>query len=391
MIIPKSLEYNPLAMGIHPNDVETIRWSDFIIDNPVCRQSQSDTCIIGVLKGEGIGPEVTAEALKVLSAIEEVAHRRFEVYSGGEIGLEAEIKYGASLPDQTSEFCRDMFSKGGAILAGPGGGRFVYNLRKRFDLFCKINPLKPIIELNGASRVKPEYIRGADIIIVRDNIAGSYQGKQSLEEGEQKIARCSFEYEEKNVRRIVEVAARIAASRSGRMMVVLKDGGLPSFSQLWRECATEIARRHAVDCSYANIDYAAYLLIQQARDLDVIVTSNLFGDVLSDLGGVLLGSRGMCYSGNFAADSSAVYQTNHGAAYDLAGKDAANPIAQILSLAMLLSESFSLARESSLIHKAVKAVLRDDWRTFDINEQSRRVVGTRQMGDLIAAAVIKMA
>jgi hypothetical protein len=121
LIIPKSLEYNPLAMGIHPSDVETIRCSDFIIDNPVCRQSQSDTCIIGVLKGEGIGPEVAAEALKVRSAIEEATDRRFEVYSGGEMGLEAELKYGASLPDQTSEFCRDMFSKVGPSLQGRAG------------------------------------------------------------------------------------------------------------------------------------------------------------------------------------------------------------------------------------------------------------------------------
>lgn len=363
----------------------TFEWADLIFE----RHIRPASCILGVLKGEGIGPEVMSEALKVLSAVREVSTCKIEISVGGPIGLEAESQCGKPLPDETRKYCADIFSRGGAILAGPGGGRFVYDLRRNFDLFCKINPLKPINEVSGAARIKQERLSNTDIVIVRDNSSGVYQGTESVELDGEKRVKGLYEHREVDVRRIITVAARVAARRSGKMMVVLKDGGLPQFSNLWRECADKIAEQYRVECSFANVDFAAYLLIQQAQELDVIVTSNLFGDILADLGGVLLGSRGMCYSGNFSASSAAVYQTNHGAAYDLAGKDIANPIGQILSLAMLLRESFGLVRESDIVASAIRNVLREGWRTSDISETGCRLAGTREMGDLISDAVVR--
>ena len=165
-----------------------------------------------------------------------------------------------------------------------------------------------------------------------------------------------------------------------------KDGGVPAISEIWRDCAVAAARAAGVECSFANVDLAAYLLIQHAHNLDVIVAPNLFGDVLADLGAVLLGSRGVSYSGNFSSRGAAVYQTNHGAALDLAGTDRANPMGQIFSLAMLLHESFGLTREAALIENAVSQVWREGWRTQDIAAPRHRVVGCEKMGDLVADA-----
>jgi 3-isopropylmalate dehydrogenase len=143
--------------------------------------------------------------------------------------------------------------------------------------------------------------------------------------------------------------------------------------------------------TFANVDLAAYRLLQHPRELDVVVAPNLFGDVLADLGGVLLGSRGLSFSGNFAAGGASVYQTNHGAAHDLAGKDRANPVGQVLSLAMLLRESFGLAAEAALVERAVAEVYRLGFRTDDVAEAGCRAIGTREMAERIAAAVLDLA
>jgi 3-isopropylmalate dehydrogenase len=170
-------------------------------------------------------------------------------------------------------------------------------------------------------------------------------------------------------------------------MVVLKDGGLPALSDLWRDCTREVADGLGIAYRFANIDLAAYLLVQHAPELDVVVASNLFGDVLADVGAVLLGSRGLSFSGNFAGDGAAVYQTNHGAAADLAGTDRANPVGQVYSLAMLLRESFGLDEAATLIEAAIVDVWRRGWRTADLAEPGGRVVGTREMVARIADAV----
>jgi 3-isopropylmalate dehydrogenase len=169
--------------------------------------------------------------------------------------------------------------------------------------------------------------------------------------------------------------------------VVVKDGGIPGITALWRDVASAACREHGIALTPVNIDLAAYQLIQEPERFDVIVAPNLFGDILADLGGVLVGSRGLTYSGNFDACGRAVYQTNHGAAFDLAGRDVANPIGQTLSLAMLLRESFGLSDEARMIEAAISEAWRQGWRTADMAGAGCRAVGTREMGEIIARHV----
>lgn len=296
---------------------------------------------------------------------------------------------GTCLTDNMVRFLQQTFADEGAVLAGPRSGRFVYEVRKRFDLFCKLSPLKPCPQLAAAGRLKAEYMREVDILVVRENTSGVYQGHwrtvHTTDDGRR--AEHTFCYTEEEVRRIVRVAAHLAADRRGGLMVVIKDGGMPELSNLWRDCAREAAAEAGVRCRFANVDLAAYLLIQHARELDVVVAPNLFGDVLADVGSVLLGSRGLSYSGNFAADGAAIYQTNHGAALDLAATDRANPVGQIYSLAMLLRESFGLTDAATMMEAAVAQIWRQGWRTEDVAEPGCRLVGTEEMGMRIAEAV----
>ena len=330
--------------------------------------------------------------MQVLSALESIGKNKFKVECGGLIGTEAESECGKPLSDEVLEFCRTVFSKKGAILSGPGGGRFVYDLRREFDLFCKISPLKLSPELTRAVHIKSSYLEIVDVLLVRENASGIYQGSWDAmsTRSEGRRAEQSFFYTETQVRRILEVAARIASCRRGEMAVVLKDAGIPTISKLWKECAIEIASGYGLKYSFPNVDYAAYCLVQNPQDFDVIVASNLFGDVLADLGGVLLGSRGITYSGNFSGNGAAVYQTNHGSCHDLASQNKANPVGQIFSLVMLLRESFGLSKDAALIEDAVAETWRQGWRTADLAEKGARIVGTREMGNLVADTLIRI-
>jgi len=345
--------------------------------------------LLGVLDGEGIGPEVMGAALNVLAALETTGRARFDVAKGGAIGKQADPEQG-KLTEESEAFFQDVFSRGGVVLTGPGEGRFVYDLRRRFDLFCKIVPLRAYDEAH--TRLRQEFVKGVDIILIRDNSSGIYQGNWTIEDSAHEGRRAvhSFAYSERQVLRIVEPAARIAARRRGKLLVIVKDGGLPALSEIWRDCASSVTRMLGVECAFANIDLAAYWLIQHAQNLDVIVAPNLFGDILADLGAVLLGSRGVSFSGNFSPSGEAVYQTNHGAALDLIGTDRANPIGQIFSLAMLLRESFGLADEADLIESAVLDVWQSGWRTPDMAGPGHRVVGCREMADLVSEGVIRL-
>ncbi|HET6465607.1 MAG TPA: isocitrate/isopropylmalate family dehydrogenase [Nitrospiria bacterium] len=367
----------------------TGRLSDFVFDPSVRKPTPDDPHLLGVLEGEGSGPEIIRATLQVLSALESSIPRKFDIRFGGEIGIPSELRHGKALCDDVINFCRDIFRQGGAVLAGPGGGRFVYDLRKQFDLFCKFSPLKVYDELSNAGRMKPEFTRHADLLLVRENVSGIYQGqwKELSLSDDGKKAEQSFHYTEKDVRRILRVAAGIAQHRRGEMTVTVKDAGIPIISQLWRDCTIEIASEAGVKYSFVNIDYAVYQLLQHAQDLDLIVSPNLFGDILADVGGILVGSRGITYSGNFSSTGAAVYQTNHGAAHDLKNTNTANPVGQIFSLAMLLRESFGLAQEARVIEDAVSAVWREGWRTADLTESGCRVAGTREIGERIAEKV----
>ena len=193
------------------------------------------------------------------------------------------------------------------------------------------------------------------------------------------------------IRRILTVAGAIAQERRGEMTVVVKPGGIPTVSRLWSDCARDVARELSLRTREIEMDYAVYHLIQDPQMLDVVVTPNMFGDILSDAGGVLLGSRGLCHGASYSPTGAAVYQTNHGAAHDLAGTDRANPVGQIFALAMLLHESFGLVHEARLIEAAVADVWRNGYRTADVAEAGSRIVGTREMACRIADAAVHRA
>jgi 3-isopropylmalate dehydrogenase len=368
-------------------------WSDRIFVRPEAPRPVGTPFTIGVVEGEGIGPEVIRASLAVLAALESSAPWRFQTRTSKEpIGSEAEARSGTALSEAVVGFCQEIFSDRGAVLAGPGGGRFVYELRRHFDLFCKLSPLKPSSELSAVNRLKPEHTRDVDVLVVRENVSGVYQslGRDvRTADGGRRVEHASC-YTDAEVRRILQVAVLLASDRRGEMTVVVKDGGMPALSSLWRDCTRDAAAGTGVTYRFANVDLAAYLLVQHARGIDVLVAPNLFGDVLADVGAVLLGSRGLSYSGNFSGDGAAVYQTNHGGALDLAGTDRANPVGQIYSLAMLLRESFGLAEAASVIEAAVAEVWRQGWRTEDVAEPGCRLVGTRDMAARIAEAAARL-
>ncbi len=363
------------------------RWSA-AIDG---RHPLSAPVTVGVLPGEGVGPEVVRAATGVLSAAAsgcgfEIAMR--QAPPAAKAGPET-----SGLTEADAELCRATFAEGGAVLAGAHGGRWVYEVRRQFDLFCKISPLRPAPSLTPVDApVSPSRLGDVDLLVVREQSAGLYQGRwsESATRRDGRVAEHSFVYTEREVRRIVDVAAKLARWRRGHLAVVVKEAGVPSISRLWRDCATDIAGLD-LTLEVLDVDYAVYRMLRAPRALDVIVAPNLFGDLLSDAGGVLLGSRGITYGASFDSARGAIYQTNHGAAHDLAGSDRANPAGQILAAAMMLRESFGLATEAELIERALADAWRDGWRTEDIAEHGCRVIGTREMGDRVVDRVLALA
>ncbi len=371
-----------------------VRLASFLSGNnsPVPFAAPAPRWLIGVLEGAGVGPQIIDATLLVLRSVEQAQGLKFEVRFGGLIGEDAVREHGQWLTEDTVDFCAGIFRRGGAILNGPGGGRYVYDLRRRFDLFCKFVPVQPRPELARAGRIAPQFLQDVDILIVRDNTGGVYQGQwgnRATEKG--RVAEHSFSYNEGEVRRLVEVAARAAARRRGDLRVIVKDGGVPTITALWRDVSAAVARRQGIEAAFMNVDLAAYELIQNPGRFDVVVAPNLFGDILADITGVLVGSRGVTFSGNFDAQGHGVYQTNHGCAHDLAGADIANPGGQILSLAMLLRESFGLEAAAALVENSLAAAWREGWRTADITEPGCRILGTKAMGEKVAEQVFRSA
>ncbi len=345
--------------------------------------------LIGVLIGEGVGAEVVPAALQVLQALATKSSRRFEVRTGGLIGTLAQQAGGRSLSEEVARFCSEVFDGGGAILCGPGGGRFVYETRARFGLFCKLSPLRPLPALADAGIVRPERLAGVDVVAVRENSGGLYFGEWGREcrDGEAETAYHRISYRAGEVDRIIEVACRLAQARRGKVCVTVKPSGVPSISELWEDRAQEAARRLDVDLRMLEIDNAAYQLIANAGEFDVLASPNMFGDILADCGALLLGSRGMSFSGNFGDGGRAIYQTGHGAAYDISGADVANPVGQIHALAMMLRESFDWEQGARLVEDAVASVFAEGFRTPDVAGPGSRVVGTRELTQRICRAI----
>ena len=343
--------------------------------------------VVGILRGEGSGPEVIDAACNVLDAVAESRRLNFCIKTGGDIGLLSAELTGEFLTDEVAEFCREIFADGGAIMAGAAGGRFVYDMRRRFDLYYKLNPLRSYPELRDVCRIKL-LAKPLDILVVRENLQGVYQGNSVeavFDDGRQ--IEHTFVHTEIQVRAVMEVAAAAAQRRRNILSVIGKNSGLPAIHSLWRTCALEVAGTFGVEASLLDVDYAAYRLLQEPESFDVIVAPNCFGDILSDLGGVLAGSRGLTFGASYAADGAAVYQTNHGAAHDRAETDTANPVGQIFSLAMMLQQTFGLRSAARLIEDSVRALWRAGWRTADLSEPGCKVAGTRQFGELVAREI----
>jgi 3-isopropylmalate dehydrogenase len=338
--------------------------------------------VIGILRGEGVGPEVIAATLEVLDEVARVHDLALDLREGPEVGADPELS------DDIAAFFEGVFASNGPVLCGPAGGRFVYELRQQFDLFYKLVPLRPLPRCADLGPLKPERCAEADILVVRENISGLYFGEwgQAVIDGVDH-AYHRFGYRREEVERVIRVGAERAAQRRRQLCAVVKTGGIPAISALWRDALEKVTAGMDLEVTVLEIDNAAYQLINAPRQFDVIVTPNMFGDVLGDCGALLLGARGMSFSGNFDADGHAVYQTAHGAAHDIAGTGTANPVGQILSAAMLLRETFGLDAAAQSIEAAVDRVLADGVRTADIAARDSRIVETRELGRRIAASV----
>lgn len=333
------------------------------------------TPLIGVLPGEGCGPELTEHALTMLRAASPPVMPEIEV--GGMIGKQALQATGAALPDDAVRFCRGIFDRGGAILAGAAGERFVYNARRAFKLSAKVNPVRSFEELADCGRWRPAH-EPVDLLVVRENLGGLYQGHVHEGESDQETITIAFPTEYAEISHVTSLAAQLAASRSGRMAVVTKEAGLPELHRAWIERAREASSAHGAELQILDIDVAAYMLLREPESFDVIVSSNCFGDILSDLGGHIMGSRGNTFGASFSRDGAAIYQTNHGCAADLEGIDRVNPAGQIFSLAMLVRERFGWDDVADSLVGAVRSTWRSGIVTADLEFPGSKVVGTQE-------------
>lgn len=344
--------------------------------------------LIGVLPGEGVGPEVIAAALDVLAAISARTDRKFNIELEGPQGLQRPAQTAYPFSDAVVSFCADILARNGVLFSGPAGGRFVYQIREYFDLYYKLVPLRARPTSADYSPLKQDRLEGADVLVVRENCGGLYFGEwgQDSENGTQ-LAYHRFQYTADEVDRILAVGKRYALGRRGHLSVIVKRSGVPAIADLWRQRLESVCVDAGLELELLEVDFAAYQIINNPRHFDVIVCSNMFGDVLADCGAAIIGSRGMSYSANYDGEGRAIYQTGHGAAHDLAGTDRANPIGQILSLAMMLRETLRLPGCAALTEHAVDAVLAAGYRTPDIHTAPCTLVGTREMGQHIAQAI----
>ena len=351
-----------------------------------------------VLPGDGIGPEIVAEALKILEALRRETAAEFEIEQAP-IGGEAVDMHGMPLPVETLERARAC----NAILLGAVGGpqwdgverhvrpeRGLLALRSELGVFANLRPVVAYPQLAGASTLKPDAVHGLNVLIVRELTGGIYFGQprgiRQRDDG-QREGFNTLVYAEDEVERVCRVAFDAARRRAGRVCSVDKANVLEA-SELWREVATKVAARYDdVELSHMYVDNAAMQLVRAPTRFDVIVTSNMFGDILSDLASMLTGSIGMLPSASLDASGKGLYEPIHGAAPDISGQGIANPLATILSTAMMLRYSLNAPGLADRIERAVGRVLDDGLRTPDIESPGTTVVGTREMGDAVAAAL----
>ena len=352
-----------------------------------------------VLRGDGIGPEVVGEALQVLK----IAVRDSSVdleFKDAPLGGHAIDAFGTSLPDQTLKLAKEC----DAILMGAVGGpkwdnpqaadrpeRGLLALRKELGLFANVRPVKTVKELIAASPLKPEIINGVDLVVIRELTGGIYYGKPSERRtggaGREAVDTCF--YTEAEIARVLRYGFELARERRKRLTSVDKANVMAS-SRLWREIATELSAEFK-DVAFENqlVDSMSMHLIRRPRDFDVIVAENMFGDILTDEASVLAGSMGLLPSASLGEELNSaglrigLYEPIHGSAPDIAGRDEANPLAAILSGAMMLEHSLGMKAEAEQIVQAVEGVVHDGYRTRDLGGSGPRAVGCTAMGRLV--------
>ena len=355
---------------------------------------------IAVLPGDGIGTEIVAEAIRVLDALE----LDFEMESAL-VGGAAYDAHGHPLPDATLKLAKEA----DAVLFGAVGDwkydtlerqfrpeQAILGLRKNLGLFANFRPAICYEQLVDASSLKPELIAGLDILIIReltgDIYFGQPRGRRTAVDGHFPGAEEAFDtmrYSRPEVERIARVAFEAARKRSKRVTSVDKANVLETF-QFWKDIVTEVGKEYPdVALDHMYVDNAAMQLVKEPKKFDVVVTGNMFGDILSDEAAMLTGSIGMLPSASLNASSQGLYEPSHGSAPDIAGKWFANPLATILSAAMMLRFSLNQPEAADRIESAVKSVLAAGLRTGDIWSAGTKRVGTREMGDAVVAAITK--
>ena len=358
---------------------------------------------LAVLPGDGVGPEVTAEAVKALQAVGEWFGHDFDLHYGL-VGGVAIDETGEALPRDTLKMCR----RSDAVLLGAVGGPKwddpqaevhpedgLLSLRKGLRLFANLRPVKVFSTLVDSTNLKSQVIDGVDLIFVRELTGGLYfaRPKRQWQTSRGRRATDTMTYSEQEIERIVKDGFELARSRRKKLTSVDKANVLQS-SRLWRRVAGEVADGYPdVELDHMLVDACAMRLIQNPTYFDVLVTENMFGDILTDEASMLAGSMGMLPSASLAgvpqegANTFGMYEPIHGSAPRRAGLDMANPIAIILSIAMMLRYSLGLIKEAKSIECTVNEVLQESYRTYDIMDEGKIKVGTKEMGDLIAGKV----
>ena len=357
-----------------------------------------------LLPGDGIGPEVTAEAGKVMAWFSENSEMSFTT-DVALIGGAAYDETGSPLPQETL----DKAHKADAVLLGAVGGpewesldiavrpeKGLLGIRKELGLFANLRPAICFDALADASTLKRDIISGLDVMIVRELTGGIYFGQPrgvEIEDGV-RVGRNTLVYSAPEVHRIARVAFDLAAKRDGRLCSVDKANVLEA-TEMWREEVEVVAKEFSsIELSHMYVDNAAMQLVRNPGQFDVMVTTNMFGDILSDCAAMLTGSLGMLPSASLGAEQdgkrAALYEPVHGSAPDIAGENKANPLATILSVAMMLRYSFDMGAEADLLEASVNDVLAQNIRTGDIAEESSTLVGTDEMGDAVIASLEKL-
>lgn len=352
---------------------------------------------ITTLPGDGIGPEVVAQGVRVLEALADHYDHQF-AFEEALVGGSAIDATGDPLPEPTLEACRRadavlMGAVGGPRWSDPGANvrpeQGLLKLRKTFDLFANLRPIRVYTALQDASPLRPERLAGVDMLVVRELTGGIYFGpRQEATVGDGTLyAYDTMRYTAEEVARIAHKAFRLAQRRRQAVTSVDKANVLAS-SRLWRRVVSEVAEAYPdVALDHLLVDAAAMHLLRRPADFDVIVTANMFGDILTDEASMLAGSMGMLPSASLGAGPFGVYEPIHGSAPDIVGEGVANPLATILSAAMLLRHSLGLEVEAGAVEAAVERVLAEGYRTPDIAVSTSHIVGTEEMGERVVDAL----